>query len=165
MPLLIDGFNLIYKFPELEKKMYRGKLNDARMGLIEIISDYNKIKKNKTGIVFDGKRDLGDKTKQEQIKGIQIYYSHDLSADHIIKEFIKKDPNPRMTTVVTSDRELIFRLTPFKPEIIKSEDFAELILKKLKEQNLPPDKPEKDDNPLLSQEEIGFWEKMFKKRK
>ena len=164
MSLLIDGFNLIYKFPELEEKMYRGKLNEARIGLLEILSDYNKIKRTKIGVVFDGKRDLGDNTKQEQIKGIQVYYSHDFSADYIIKEFIKKDPNPRMTTVVTSDRELIFHLNPFKPEIIKSEDFAELVLKKIEEQNLPVDKPEKEDNPLLSQEEIGFWEKMFKKR-
>jgi len=164
MPLLIDGFNLIYKFPELEKNMYRGKLKEARLGLIEILFDYNKIKKTKIGIVFDGKRDLSDKTKQEQIKGMQIYYSHDFSADHLIREFVKKDPNPRMITVVTSDRELTFRLNPFKPEIIKSEDFAELILKKLKEHSLPPAKPEKEDDPFLSQEEIGFWEKMFKKR-
>ena len=165
MPLLIDGFNLIYKFPELEGKMYRGKLNEARKGLIEIIANYNKIKKTKVGIVFDGKRDLGDNTRQEQIMGMQIYYSHDFSADHLIKEFIKKDANPRMTTVVTSDRELIFHLNPFKPEIIKSEDFAELVIQKLEEQNSLPEKPEKEDNPSLSQEEIGFWEKMFKKRK
>jgi hypothetical protein len=145
--------------------MYRGKLNEARKGLIEILANYNKDKKTKIGIVFDGKRDLGDNTKQKKIMGIQVYYSHDFSADHIIREFIKKDPNPRMTTVVTSDRELIFYLNPFKPEIIKSEDFAELILKKLEEQDLPPDKPEKDENPLLSEEEIGFWENLFKKRK
>ena len=164
MPLLIDGFNLIYKFPELEKNMYRGKLNEARRGLIEILFDYNKIKKTKIGIVFDGRRDLGDNTRQEQIMGIQVYYSHDFSADHLIKEFIKQDPNPRMTTVVTSDKEVIFHLNRFKPEIIKSEDFAELVLEKLKEQSLPPEPPEKDENPLLSQEEVSFWEKMFKKR-
>jgi len=164
MPLLIDGFNLIYKFPELEKMMYRGKLNEARRGLVEILSNYNNIKKTKIGIVFDGRRDLGDKTRQEQILGIQVYYSHDFSADHLIKEFIKKDPNPRMTTVVTSDREIIFYLNRFKPEIMKSEDFAELVLTKLEEQNLPAPLPEKDENPVLSQDEIGFWEKMFKKR-
>jgi predicted RNA-binding protein with PIN domain len=165
MSLLIDGFNLIYKFPDLEEKMYRGKLNEARIGLLEILYSYNKIKKTKIGVVFDGKRDLGDNTRQEQIMGIQVYYSHDFSADHLIKEFIKKDPNPRMTTVVTSDREIIFHLNPFKPEMIKSEDFAELVLQKLEEQNAPPEQPEKEEDPSLSQEEISFWEKMFKKRR
>ncbi|GEM_PF-2098495 len=34
MPILIDGFNLIYKFPELEGLMYEGKLAEARAATI-----------------------------------------------------------------------------------------------------------------------------------
>ena len=30
MVLLIDGFNLMYKFPDLEEKMLLGQLNEAQ---------------------------------------------------------------------------------------------------------------------------------------
>ena len=57
MILLPDGFNLIYKFPELEGLMYESKLNLAREGLLKILNQY-KIKTRNTVIhvFFDGKR-------------------------------------------------------------------------------------------------------------
>ncbi|OCC29628.1 YacP-like NYN domain protein [Leptospira interrogans serovar Canicola] len=43
----IDGFNLIYKFPDLEESMYQNRLSDARRTLLEWIELYSK-KKEKT---------------------------------------------------------------------------------------------------------------------
>ncbi len=58
MILLIDGFNLIYKFPELETLMYESKLNLAREGLLKLLNQY-KTKRGNTVIhvFFDGKKD------------------------------------------------------------------------------------------------------------
>lgn len=57
MILLIDGFNLIYKFPELEALMYESKLNLAREGLLKILNQY-KVKRGNTvmHVFFDGKK-------------------------------------------------------------------------------------------------------------
>ncbi|MFC1671116.1 RNA-binding protein, partial [Spirochaetota bacterium] len=90
--------------------------------------------------------------------------SHDLSADHIIKGLIKKDPNPKMTTVVTSDNGIIFFVKPFRSKLIKSEDFA-LLLQKTIEDSKVTIKPEKEENPELSDEEISYWEKIFSRKK
>ena len=42
MAILIDGFNLIYKFPDLEALMYEERLNDARKGLLSKLKEYQK---------------------------------------------------------------------------------------------------------------------------
>src|SRR5512137_227387 len=103
MVLLIDGFNLMYKFPDLEEKMLRGQLNDARAGLLDRLKEFQKIKKSQIRVVFDGKKNPSHNVRSERIGTIDVYYSLDYSADFLIKEFIKKDPNPKMSTVVTSD--------------------------------------------------------------
>ncbi|MDY6970645.1 MAG: NYN domain-containing protein, partial [Spirochaetota bacterium] len=40
MAFLIDGFNLIYKFPQLEELMYQDRLVDARVGLLNKLKEY-----------------------------------------------------------------------------------------------------------------------------
>ena len=82
MIILIDGFNLIYKFPELESLMYESKLNLAREGLLKILNQY-KIKRGNTVIhvFFDGKKDLGSEVRHDEYGGIKIYFSHDVTAE------------------------------------------------------------------------------------
>jgi predicted RNA-binding protein with PIN domain len=162
MGVLIDGFNLIYKFPQLEELMYRERLNDARKGLQEILKEYHSIRPTEIRLIYDGKKNMGDMTRQESAGPLKIYYSHDLSADHMIKEFVKHDPNPRMTTVVSSDKEIIFYVRRFNAQIVKSEDFAVQVIETI-EKARTVQRPEKEDNPMLSDDEISYWEKMFRK--
>ena len=161
MAILIDGFNLIYKFPDLEGKMYLSQLNDARAGLLNILKEYQKITKTKIRVVFDGKRNPGDTIKTERTGTIDVYYSHDYSADYLIKEFIKKDPNPKMATVVTSDKDIQFYVNRFRARISTSEKFAEHVLKTI-EDSKKEELPEKEENPEISNEELQYWEDVFK---
>ncbi|NCA28398.1 MAG: NYN domain-containing protein, partial [Proteobacteria bacterium] len=45
MILVVDGFNLIYKFPEMEILMYENKLNNARNALLKKLILYKKKRK------------------------------------------------------------------------------------------------------------------------
>ncbi|MCU0849238.1 MAG: NYN domain-containing protein [Spirochaetes bacterium] len=164
MPLLIDGFNLIYKFPDLEEKMYFGLLAEARNGLLEKLKEYQRIKKPQIRVVFDGKKEPSKDTKSEKSGSIDIYYSHDYSADYLIKEFIKKDLNPRMTTVVTSDKDIIFFVKRFRTGVMTSERFADLVNRTIEEDKKPRE-PEKEDDPLVTEDEVSFWERLFRKKK
>jgi len=161
--IIIDAFNLTYKFPELEEMMSKGQLTAARKGLIEKIKAYLKSKKENLKLVIDGKKKPSDLTAQEKIGGIEIYYSQDFSADFLIKEFVKSSPNPKMLTVVTSDKEIITFVKKFRAKIIKSEDFAKIITQVIAKQTFPPPKLEKEINPKVSKEEVCYWEKIFKK--
>jgi predicted RNA-binding protein with PIN domain len=55
MAYLIDGFNLIYKFPDLEELMIASRLDEARIGLLQKLKRYAAISKKAMGVVFDGK--------------------------------------------------------------------------------------------------------------
>ena len=162
MGILIDGFNLIYKFPELEELMYAGKLSEARKGLLGILKEYHNIKPISMRVVFDGKRNQGDNLRQETIGPFTVYYSHDFSADHLIKEFVKHDRNPRMMKIVTSDNDIISYVSRFHATALKSEEFAEQV-KLAIEKSINEKQPEKDPDPTLSEEELSYWEEVFKK--
>lgn len=161
MAYLIDGFNLLYKFPECEALMLQNKLDDARVRLLLILKEYEKITKRKVRIVFDGKKQPSLEIKSESFGSIDVFYSLDYSADFLIKEFIKKDINPRMTTVVTSDNGIIAFVQKFGVKLMKSEDFAEKIIKTIEDYH-EEKKQEKDDDPKVSSEEVQYWERIFK---
>jgi len=162
--IIIDGFNLIYKFPDFETMMYRGELENAMNGLVHIMKEYQQIKKEHIKIIFDGKKKPADNTRKEKNGNIDIYYSHDYSADYIIKEFVKKDPNPKMATVITSDKEIIFYVNRFKAKVITSEDYSSLVKKTIEDYHIIAS-PEKEDNPVISKEEMSYWEKLFSRKK
>ena len=163
MAFLIDGFNLLYKFPEFEGLMYASRLEDARIGLLNRLKQYVKISGKQVRVVFDGKKQPSLGIKRERYASIDVYYSLDYSADFLIKQFIKKDINPKMTTVVTSDKDIIFYVNRFKAKVMKSEDFAVMVDTTIREFN-EARIPEKEDDPVLTEEEVSFWENMFKKR-
>jgi hypothetical protein len=163
MVLLIDGFNLMYKFPDLEEKMLRGQLNEARAGLLDRLKEFQKIKKSQIRVVFDGKKNPSHNIRSERIGTIDVYYSLDYSADFLIKEFIKKDPNPKMSTVVTSDKDILFYVNRFKAKTMTSEKFADFVTKSI-EEHYAEILPEKEDNPDITEEEISFWERLFIKK-
>jgi len=164
MAYLIDGFNLLYKFPEFEELMYRHMLAEARSGLLDRLKEFVKITGKTVRIVFDGKKQQSLDLRSETVGTIDVYYSLDYSADFLIKEFVKKDLNPRMTTVVTSDNGIIFYVSRFGVKLMKSEEFADLVTKTIEEARQEK-LPEKEDDPVISDDEMKFWEKMFRKKR
>lgn len=168
MALLIDGLNLVYKFPELESMMYYSQLDNAREGLLEILKNYQKLRKGAISVFFDGRKGPSNETKSEKSGTIDVYYSLDYSADFLIKQFVKKDSNPRMLTVVTSDKDIIFYINRFNVKNITSEKFAEHVNTVFKEfheeQELLKVSREKE-NPSISEDELSYWQKVFSRKK
>lgn len=163
MILVIDGFNLIYKFHELESYMFNNELEKAMIGLIEYLSYLSsKMKKKPTIYVFfDGKKRMGDDTYQEVVKGIHCYYSHDTSADSLIEEFIKNKRfnNVSGIRVISSDKKIQSFTKKYKYEYQASEDFY-LWYKEITQEDIKEmEKPEK-----LSKKEVEYWLDVFKNR-
>jgi len=164
MPLLIDGLNLIYKFPELEEKMYYQQLDAAREGLLDILKEYQKLKKTSIGIVFDGKKGPSIEIRNEKSGSLDIYYSLDYSADFLIKQFVKNDSNPKMISVVTSDKDIISFIKRFGARNITSEKFAEHVKETFKEHIEEQEKKrisEAKENPSVSDDELSYWHEIF----
>ncbi|HMU82851.1 MAG TPA: NYN domain-containing protein [Leptospiraceae bacterium] len=161
MMLLVDAFNVIYKFPVLEEHMAQGRLAEARRGLLEIVYDFAKKWKKPLDIhlVFDGKKNKGDATESEIVSGIKVIYSHDLSADHIIKQFIKHNARPADIRVVTSDKDILGHAKKWHCDRMTSEDFHKWVVSTLEDKPLPEEKPQTEDV------DVGYWMSMFKNRR
>jgi uncharacterized protein len=163
MLLVIDGFNLIYKFPELEVLMYESKLKNARLGLLNLLSQYNgKKEKNRFYVFFDGKKDLGNETRADSFGSIKIFYSHELKADDLIKQFIKENLSPGNLHVVTSDKEIIHFSKKYKCKVISSEDFSKKVAESM--QTKVDLEKEQERQSGLSKEEVSYWYEIFSKK-
>ncbi|WP_165778870.1 NYN domain-containing protein [Leptospira perolatii] len=165
MHLVVDGFNLIYKFPELEEYMYANRLRDARVGLLRILESYSAVAKNPAiHVFFDGKKEKGSEVRSDSYGQIQVYFSQDQKADDLIKEYIKYSPRPSNLFVISSDQEIMVFAKRLGAKSILSEDFAAKITEALAKQNQPKSE-EKDTDRKLSPTEIQYWKEFFKKGK
>lgn len=163
MILVIDGFNLIYKFPQLEELMYNSQLDSARAGLLTMLEKFQKAQKNLTIYVFfDGKKGTGSTVIEDLHGKMKIHYSQELTADHYIKLFIKANPNPSNLTVVSSDKDILGFCKRYSAKIQKSEDFAKWVESSFQiEKNVD----EKDSVVNLSEEEVEYWHNLFLRKK
>ncbi|TGK38668.1 NYN domain-containing protein [Leptospira gomenensis] len=159
----IDGFNLIYKFPDLEDRMYRNELKRARQGLLELMDSYSeKKKKQDFHVFFDGKKEKGSEVLQETFGRLNVYFSRDRKADELIKEFVRTRIRPSDVQVVSSDKEIFFHAKKWGAHPIASEDFAALVTKELAPSNPENDEEDRKDR-KLSSGELEYWKNLFKK--
>lgn len=202
MIVLVDAFNLIYKFPDLEENMARGELEAAMSGLLDRFkklktayeipqksstltqSNHNKAANiSKVGpkkgrqrarelvlhIFFDGKRKRGDETKRLKLAGMDLYYSHDLSADHLIMEFIQRNPAPGDLLIVSTDKKVREFARIHRCQRQLSEEFAQRMENTISEAAHPEQDPEtsgEKPNPggsSVPPDEVAYWEEMFRK--
>lgn len=173
MQILIDGFNLIYKFPELIEFMYSQKLDKGILGIIHILNEYIQAAARKeipselrlTGeyhLMIDGKKQPGINIEQEKVKYLQVYYTHELSADHFIKQFVRQSPYPRNICVITSDKAILQYTKRFGVKQISSEKFQEMVSQALSFDPSRPSPPGEEADLRLSKDEVSYWEKIFK---
>ena len=164
MILVIDGFNLLYKFPELEGLMAENNLSQARIGILNLLIQYKKKRKqDKIHIFFDGKKEQGSMVVEDEVEGMRIYYSHDIKADDYIKLFIQKSLIRNELYLVSSDKDLILHGKKYGCKGFKSEEFAKLIQEEIfKRSN---EEEEKKSDISLSNEEVKYWYSLFKGKK
>jgi len=101
--LLVDGYNVIYAWEELEV-LAKENLDAARMQLMEILSNYQPIRKSKIMLVFDAYRVKDGKEKVEEYHNIRVVFTGEAqTADHFIEKFAYMHKKDYRITVATSD--------------------------------------------------------------
>jgi len=96
---IIDGFNLIYRIPELKRSLV------PHRDLINYIKK-NKLtgsKNNKVIVVFDGKVNAEVLSQESTYK---VFFSGSGSADSLIKDWITKFKKKSEILVVSDDRQI-----------------------------------------------------------
>lgn len=109
--LLVDGYNVIHAWPEL-KKLVDDNMDGARMKLLDILSNYQAIRKCEIIVVFDAYKLLGHIEEVVDYHNIHIVYTREAqTADQYIEKFAHENQNKYYITVATSDglQQIIIR--------------------------------------------------------
>ncbi|NWG28694.1 MAG: NYN domain-containing protein [Ignavibacteriaceae bacterium] len=119
---IIDGNNLIGRTKILNQLLKKDK-QQSRERLAFILSRYFSKRKATVSLHFDG-----FENEKINVPGIKIKYSQSLSADEKIKREIESVKNPGNIILITSDLNLLEFGRVCSCHILKSEEFAKLIL-------------------------------------
>lgn len=119
---IIDGNNLIGRTKILNQRLKKDK-QSGRERLAFILSRYFSRRKAIVSLHFDG-----FENEKINVSEINIKYSQSLSADEKIKREIESVKNPRNIILITSDLNLLEFGRVCSCQILKSEEFANLIL-------------------------------------
>lgn len=119
--IVVDGYNMIRQSDRLID-LEAISLEEGRMGLVKLLSDYKKIKGNSITVVFDGWKSDNIGSSHDKIQGIDIIYSgRGDKADNVIKRMA--DELRDKIVVVTSDKEITTHAGKKGSVVISSPEF------------------------------------------
>ena len=101
--LLVDGYNIIFAWPEL-KELAAHNIDSARGRLLDILCNYQGMKKCSLIAVFDAYRVQGHVTEYLDYHNIHVVYTREAeTADQYIEKFAHENGRKYNVTVATSD--------------------------------------------------------------
>lgn len=109
--LLVDGYNVIFAWPELAE-LAKEDMDGARLKLLDCLSNYQGIKKAKIIVVFDAYRVEGHREELIDYHNIHMVFTKEAqTADQYIEKFAHDNQKKYNMTVATSDglQQIIIR--------------------------------------------------------
>lgn len=109
--LLVDGYNIIYAWPELNG-LAEENMDGARMKLLDTLSNYQGIRECRIIVVFDAYRVQGHQEEIIDYDHIHVVYTKEAqTADQYIEKFAHDNQKKYNITVATSDglQQIIIR--------------------------------------------------------
>lgn len=101
--LLVDGYNIIFAWEEL-KALAEVNIDGARGKLMDILCNYQAIRKCSLIVVFDAYRVKGHDTEVVDYHNIHVVYTKEAeTADQYIEKFAHENGRTSNVTVATSD--------------------------------------------------------------
>lgn len=102
--LLVDGYNIIFAWPEL-KELAAVNLDAARVKLQDILCNYQGYKKCQVILVFDGYKVKGNPGEVTQYHNIHVIFTKEAeTADQYIEKVTQQIGRRYQVAVATSDK-------------------------------------------------------------
>lgn len=101
--LLVDGYNIIFAWEDL-KELAKVNIDGARGRLLDLLCNYQALKKCRLIVVFDAYRVEGHQTEILEYHNIHVVYTKEAeTADQYIEKFAYQNGRKYNITVATSD--------------------------------------------------------------
>ncbi len=165
--LVIDGYNIIYGWEELKELAEKDSLENARLKLLEEMSNLQGYCHNEIIVVFDAHKVKKGVRKKYKHTNIQVIYTKDTeTADHYIERLVAQKAKDAKIRVATSDGLEQIIILGHGATRVSAQELAEEV-KLVKEQNKKKylEKPKVNNNRLEGHlnEKVLRW--MEKKRR
>ena len=116
--VIIDGYNLIFAWPEL-KELAAERLDLARGRLLDMLSNYSGFTKSQVVLVFDGYRTPGNPGSREDYHNLHVTYTRDgETGDAYIERIVDEIGKNETVRVVTSDN--LIRLSALRSGVLRT---------------------------------------------
>ncbi|MBN1395126.1 MAG: NYN domain-containing protein [Pirellulales bacterium] len=163
MPLLIDGYNLLYASGIMGRGIGPGGLERSRLALLNFLAaSIEPDQLTRTTIVFDAADAPRGLPRAVRHRGITVRFAaqHD-SADALIEELIRAESAPRRLTVVSGDNRIRRAARTRRAKSVSSDDwYAELVRAQRLREQAGSESPERPPVPLL-EEDVNYWVELF----
>ena len=151
--ILVDGYNVVHAWDELSK-LCSVNMDGARLALLEILCNYQAIKKSEVIVVFDAYKVKGHKEEYLDYKNIHVVYTAEAqTADRYIERFAHQNASKYNITVVTSDGAEQIIVMGSGCNLFSSREFEKEV-KRLAENNMSQFDSMKKENATTSISEI-----------
>jgi len=161
MPLLIDGYNLVYCAGIPGRGFGIGQLERSRLGLLRfLVESLGPEELAQTTVVFDARGAPPGLPRSFLYHGLTVRFAagHE-SADAMLEELIEADAAPRALTVVSSDHRVQRAARRRRARAVDSEAWhAELARRRAPQ---PPPTPQPKPVPPLPAEDVARWLEQF----
>lgn len=102
--LLVDGYNIIYAWEELNRLAAADNMDGARTRLMDLLCDYQAIRGYSLIVVFDAYRVRGHKTELVDYHNIHVVFTKEAeTADQYIEKFAHENAHKYDISVATCD--------------------------------------------------------------
>lgn len=163
MPLLIDGYNLLYSTGIAGRGEGPGSLERSRLALLNFLAESLAPKDlPHTTVVFDAHEAPSGLPRSLIHRGIRVQFAstHE-SADALIEELIRADFAPHRLTVVSSDHEIQRAAHRRRAKAIDSDAwYAALLRSRQSRRRAAATTPATPAVPLLA-EDVNYWMRQF----
>lgn len=135
---LIDGYNVIYAWPEIPSGAWQLK----REFLLRFLKTQKPQGNNAVTVVFDSREGLGDRMKDGSIS---VVFTAGETADDWISQKVRATSNPRVIVVVSNDKGIRAQVRGTGARFMTADEF---LREKSRPQANPPNKqvPESGDD-------------------
>jgi len=165
LPILIDGYNVLYQSGLLGKGRGPGFLERARQALVRLVAA--SVGAEDVGgvtIVFDSKDMPRDVPAQQIDHGVTVLYSSGYEdADAMLEELIRRAPQPRRLLVVSSDHRVQQAARRRRARFISAEEWLDEVERVRASRPSAEPSPEKPEQPL-NDEELDYWRSIFQSK-
>ncbi|EAQ78280.1 NYN domain-containing protein [Blastopirellula marina] len=162
MPLIIDGYNLLYAAGVVSSLDGNGSFEQDRLMLLELIRsivDPQEIRQ--TVVVFDSAKAPPGLPRTVRYHDIVVHFASEYAdADEMIEVLIEHHTAPKRLTVVSSDHRVQRAARRRKATAIDSGQWISLMRRKRQAQNRAAELPAKPQAPP-SQSEVARWMREF----